>query len=124
MLNNYIDLLPKWGGYLRDKDRIHPDRFEHFLHDISAFEQEHFKRRGFEEDEKEWQISAENELDDSDFYGKHYGRKPTPKPADFAKRPLSLLDRPFAGATTKGTNANHDTKITTSMHVTPQWNED
>ncbi len=69
MLNNYIDLLPEWGGYLTNKEKIHPERFEQFLYHIAGFEEEHFKRRGYEENEPGWQLSSDNEEDEEDFYG-------------------------------------------------------
>jgi len=86
MLNTYIDLLPEWKGYLTDKEKIHPQRFEHFLYHIAAYEEEHFKRRGYEENEPGWQLSAENETEENDFYGTWYGGKPTPAVALIANR--------------------------------------
>lgn len=68
MLNNYIDLLPEWGGYLTDKEKIHPERFEQFLYNLAVFEEEHFKKRGYEENESGWQLSSDNELREDDFY--------------------------------------------------------
>mmetsp|Transcript_11614 Transcript_11614/g.21707 ORF Transcript_11614/g.21707 Transcript_11614/m.21707 type:complete len:746 (+) Transcript_11614:161-2398(+) len=88
MLNNYIDLLPEWGGYLTDKDKIHPERFEQFLFYLAAFEEEHFKRRGYEENEPGWQLSSDNEQDDDDFYGKYYGGGATPDAAKPANRKI------------------------------------
>jgi 5'-3' exoribonuclease 1 len=81
MLNNYIDLLPEWGGYLTNKDKIHPERFEQFLYHLAVFEEEHFKRRGYEENEPGWKLSSENETEEDDFYGRWYGDTPTPKVA-------------------------------------------
>ena len=69
MLNNYIDLLPEWGGYLTNKEKIHPERFEQFLYNLAVFEGEHFKKRGYEENESGWQLSNDNEEDEDDFYG-------------------------------------------------------
>ena len=80
MLSNYIDLLPEWGGYLTDKDSIHPQRFEQFIYHLSVYEEEHFKRRGYEENEAGWQLKSDGESDDS-FYGKYYGNPTTPKAA-------------------------------------------
>lgn len=77
MLNNYIDLLPEWKGYLTDKDKIHPSRFEQFVYNLASFEEEHFKRRSFEEKEPRWRLSSENELEDDDFYGVYHGGTPT-----------------------------------------------
>mmetsp|Transcript_22405 Transcript_22405/g.52823 ORF Transcript_22405/g.52823 Transcript_22405/m.52823 type:complete len:850 (-) Transcript_22405:2304-4853(-) len=78
MTTTYIDLLPEWGGYLTDKEKINPDRFESFLYHISVYEEEHFKRRGREEGEPGWSLSSENEEDDLDFYGTYYSGDPTP----------------------------------------------
>lgn len=86
MLNNYIDLLPEWGGYLTDKEKIHPHRFEQFIYHLAVFEQEHFKRRGYEENEPGWQLSTENEMEEDDFYGRWYGGGATPEPARPANR--------------------------------------
>jgi len=85
MLNNYIDLLPGWGGYLTDKEKIHPERFEQFVYHLAAFEEEHFKRRGHEEKESRFRLSAENETGEEDFYGKWYGDIPTPDAIKSAK---------------------------------------
>ena len=78
MLTNYIDLLPEWGGYLTDREKIHPQRVEQFLYHLSVYEYEHFKRRGYEENEPGWKLSPENEEDEDDFYGKYSSGKPTP----------------------------------------------
>jgi 5'-3' exoribonuclease 1 len=51
MLSIYIDLLPEWGDYLTNKDAIHPERFEEFVYNLAAYEEEHFSRRAFEENE-------------------------------------------------------------------------
>ena len=78
MLTNYIDWLPEWGGYLTDKEKIHPKRFEQFIYNLAVYEEEHFKRRGYEENEPGWKLSADNEQDENDFYGNYYSGKPTP----------------------------------------------
>jgi 5'-3' exoribonuclease 1 len=96
MLTNYIDLLPDWGGYLTDREKIHPQRFEQFIYHLALYESEHFKRRGFEENEPGWKLSADNEEDDLDFYGQYFSGKPTPDCAFPAKAkgsqpPLSKL---------------------------------
>ena len=78
MLNNYIDLLPEWGGYLTHKEKIHLERFEQFMYHIAVFEEEHFKRRSYEENEPGFKLSSEHETEDDDFYGKYFGGKPTP----------------------------------------------
>jgi 5'-3' exoribonuclease 1 len=81
MITNYIDLLPEWGGYLTDKEKIHPKRLEQFLYNLAAYEEEHFYRRGMEENEPGWKLSAENELEEDDFYGTFYGGGATPAAA-------------------------------------------
>lgn len=78
MMSNYIDLLPEWGGYLTDKEKLHPKRLEQFLYNLAAYEEEHFKRRGYEENEPGWKLSSDEELEEDDFYGVFYGNKPTP----------------------------------------------
>ena len=78
MLTNYIDLLPEWGGYLTEKEKIHPKRFEQFIYHLAVYEEEHFKRRGYEENEPGWKLSADMEGDKNDFYGNYYSGMPTP----------------------------------------------
>jgi len=78
MMSNYIDLLPEWGGYLTKKEKIHAERFEQFLYNLSIYEEEHFKRRGYEESEPGWKLFADNEVEEEDFYGTFYSGKPTP----------------------------------------------
>ena len=78
MMSNYIDLLPEWGGYLTKKEKIHPDRLEQFMYNLAIYEEEHFNRRGYEESEPGWKLSAENEEDVDDFYGTYYTGNPTP----------------------------------------------
>jgi len=97
MLDKYTGLLLEWGGYLTDKEQIHPDRFEQFLHELSFLESEHFKRRSFEEDEIGWRLDD----DEADlgvsapategkgearpgYYGTWYGGVPTPEGAKAA----------------------------------------
>lgn len=98
MMSNYIDLLPEWGDYLTKGERIHPDRMEEFLYRLSIYEQEHFKRRGFEENEPGWKLSAdeETENDDEDFYGTYYSGLPTPPCASAANREGSVPPPPRA----------------------------
>ena len=81
MITTYVDLLPEWGDYLTDKDKIHPKRFEQFMYNLAAFEEEHFKRRGFHENEPGWRLTAEVEGEEGDFYGTFYGGDPTPAAA-------------------------------------------
>ena len=88
MLNNYIDLLPEWGGYLTDKSAIHPGRLEQFFYSLAVFEEEHFRRRSYEENEPGWGLSCENELEEDDFYGRWYGATPTPELAKEASEKL------------------------------------
>ena len=109
MLNNYIDLLPEWGGYLTDKERIHPQRFEHFLYNLSPFEEEHFRKRGYSEKEPGWQLSADNELEDDDFYGIHFGSVPTPEHAKVSNVKHSTESGSNAGT---GVGSNSDDKVT------------
>jgi 5'-3' exoribonuclease 1 len=78
MTTTYIDLLPKWGGYLTDREKINPKRFEEFMYHLAVYEEEHFKRRGNEENEPGWKLSADTELDKYDFYGQFYEGSPTP----------------------------------------------
>jgi 5'-3' exoribonuclease 1 len=78
MMSNYIDLLEEWGDYLTRKEKIHPQRFEQLLYNLSIYEEEHFKRRGFEENEPGWKLSAEDETESDDFYGSYYTQHPTP----------------------------------------------
>jgi 5'-3' exoribonuclease 1 len=86
MMTSYVDLLAEWGDYLTDKEQIHPDRFEQFVHQLAVYEEEHFKRRGFEENEPGWKLTTELENEDTDFYGTHYSGKPTPDVAVPANR--------------------------------------
>ena len=90
MLNNYIDLLPEWGGYLTDKSAVHPARLEQFFYTLAVFEEEHFRRRSYEENEPGWGLSCENELEDDDFYGRFYGASPTPELAKEANEKLVI----------------------------------
>lgn len=88
MLNNYIDLLPEWGGYLTNKEAIHPGRLEQFVYNLAGFEEEHFRRRAFEENEPGWGLGTENEQEEEDFYGGWYGNTPTPLLAKEANHKL------------------------------------
>ena len=78
MMTTYIDLLPDWGGYLTDREKIAPERFEEFIYHLSVYEEEYFKKRGYEENEPGWKLEAENEHDENDFYGSFYSGNPTP----------------------------------------------
>jgi 5'-3' exoribonuclease 1 len=78
MMTTYIDLLPEWGGYLTDREKINPDRFEQFIYNLAVYEEEHFKKRGYEENEPGWKVSADNEIEKDDFYGTFYSGEATP----------------------------------------------
>ncbi|CAB9514453.1 5'-3' exoribonuclease [Seminavis robusta] len=86
MMSTYIDLLPEWGDYLTKKEQIHPQRFEQFLYHLAVYEEEHFKRRGFEENEPGWKLTADAEDDICDFYGEYFTKDPTPEAAKPANR--------------------------------------
>lgn len=100
MMSSYVDLLSEWGDYLTDKEKIHPERFEELMYRLSVYEEEHFKRRGYEENEPGWKLSAEDEREDDDFYGTYYSGAPTPTAAASANRkdgtPPDAEDRPMA----------------------------
>jgi len=51
MMSTYIELIPKWKGYLTCKEKINPERLEEFFSQLSFFEREHFQNRGRDEDE-------------------------------------------------------------------------
>jgi len=95
MLNNYIDLLPEWGGYLTNKGAVHPGRLEHFLYHLAVFEEEHFRRRGYEENELGWGLETDNEKGKDDFYGVCYGDTKTPKLAKEANQKLVVETNVF-----------------------------
>lgn len=86
MMTNYIDLLPEWGGYLTCKEKLHPERMEQLMYHLSIYEEEHFKRRAYEENESGWKLSSDDEQDAEDFYGKYYSGDPTPPCALGANR--------------------------------------
>jgi 5'-3' exoribonuclease 1 len=98
MMTAYVDLLPEWGDYLSDKEKIHPLRFEQFLYHLAAYEEEHFKRRGMEEDEPGWRMTANAENEDEDFYGTFYGGKPTPEVARPANKKMSITSSHLTAA--------------------------
>jgi len=81
MMTTYIDLLPDWGGYLTDREKIAPERFEEFIYHLSVYEEEYFKKRGYEENEPGWKLEADHEHDENDFYGMFYSGNPTPASA-------------------------------------------
>lgn len=86
-------MLEEWGDYLTKKEKIHPDRFEQFLYQLAVYEEEHFKRRGYEENEPGWQLSADHEDREDDFYGTYFTGEPTPDAAKPANRKLSMSER-------------------------------
>jgi 5'-3' exoribonuclease 1 len=100
MMSNYVDLLPEWGDYLTKKEKIHPQRFEQLMYQLSVYEEEHFKRRGYEENEPGWKLSADEENEREDFYGSYYSGEPTPAAAARANRkdgtPPDAEDQPMA----------------------------
>lgn len=79
MMTTYIDLLPDWGGYLTEREKISPERFEEFIYHLSVYEEEHFKKRGYEENEPGWKLESDSEHDENDFYGMFYSGNPTPE---------------------------------------------
>ena len=79
MMSTYIDMLEQWQGYITKKEKIHPQRLEEFLYRLAIYEEEHFKRRGSEENEPGWKLPSDAEEDDDlDFYGTFYSGAPTP----------------------------------------------
>lgn len=86
MMSNYVDLLPVWGGYLSKREKIHPKRFEQFMSNLAVYEEEHFKRRGYEENESGFKLESSEEQEDEDFYGTHYSGKATPAAAAAAHK--------------------------------------
>jgi len=86
MMGTYSDLLGEWGGYLTDKEKIHPQRFEEFMYNLAVFEAEHFAKRAYNENEAGWKLSTENEDDKDDFYGTFYSGNPTPECAKAANK--------------------------------------
>ncbi|KAL7554956.1 hypothetical protein ACHAWF_018516 [Thalassiosira exigua] len=95
VLNNYIDLLPEWGGYLTDKGKIHPGRLEQFFYNLAVFEEEHFRRRAYEENEPGWGLGTEHEQEEDDFFGGWYGDTPTPTLAKEANEKLVVETNVF-----------------------------
>lgn len=94
LMNTYTDLMvDSWGGYLTDKEYIYPDRFEEFVYHLAAFEEEHFKRRSYEEKDPGWRLSANDETDPEDFYGKCYGGVPTPEAAKSKQLPKEEIKK-------------------------------
>ena len=105
MLNNYIDLLPEWGGYLTNKGAIHPGRLEQFFYNLAVFEEEHFRRRAYEENEPGWGLGTENELEKDDFYGVWYGASKTPSMAKEANDKMVVETNIFKSVGNNGEQA-------------------
>jgi len=77
MMSTYVDCLPKWGGYMTKKEKISAPRMEEFMFVLAGYEEEHFRRRSFDESEPGFAL----EVDESEFYGSLYKRKKTPAKA-------------------------------------------
>ena len=63
MMNIYRDILPKLGGYLTDKAKVHVVRIEAFLQEVSRREPLYFQQRAIEE---------KDEIYAGDQYKQHY----------------------------------------------------
>lgn len=63
MMNIYRDILPKLGGYLTDKAKVHLVRIEVFLQEVSRREPLYFQQRAIEE---------KDEIYAGDKYKSHY----------------------------------------------------
>lgn len=81
MLEIYRRLLPQWKGFLTEKEKIHPQRFEHFMFHVASQEEEHFHQRARRESEPGWALPLDNEKDRFDMYGTYFSGEPTPKVA-------------------------------------------
>eukprot|EP00934_Nitzschia_sp_Nitz4_P006965 Nitzschia sp. Nitz4//scaffold141_size107518//35241//37253//NITZ4_004273-RA/size107518-processed-gene-0.107-mRNA-1//1//CDS//3329536279//6955//frame0 len=97
MLKRYMKLVTQWGGFLTDKEKIHPQRFEELLYHLASFEEKFFQIRAKKEKEPGWSLPAKSERAEGDFYGKHFTGTPTPKAATLANKkgstpPPSYLD--------------------------------
>jgi 5'-3' exoribonuclease 1 len=120
MMTNYIDLLPEWGGYLTHRDKLHPQRFEQFMYHLSIYEEEHFKRRAYEENEPGWKLSASesDEDDPDDFYGTCYSGNPTPPCAVGANQKgqpePAEEDRPMAPTGNRAFRRKHEDSLSRS----------
>ena len=118
MTGSYMELLPDWDGYLTKKERIHPQRLEQMLYHLAVYEEEHFKRRGLEENEPGWKLSTEDEEDDEDFYGNYFSGKPTPPAAALANRkgnePPPSEERPMAPTGNRAFRKQHPDNLSRS----------
>ncbi len=68
MLSTYTDMLPTFGGYLTDKEKIHPARFQMFLDELMRYEKGFFESRAVEENEKGW--AGTDDMGYDEFYYK------------------------------------------------------
>jgi 5'-3' exoribonuclease 1 len=118
MMSNYIDCLTEWGGYISNKEKIHPQRFEEFVYNLAAYEEKYFERRGYEEVEPGWKLSAETEEEADDFYGTFYSGNPTPAAAQAANRKGSAEpkaeDRPMAPSGNRAFRRKHPDNLSRS----------
>jgi len=78
---------------LTDKEKIHPQRLEQFVYHLAVYEEEHFKRRGYEENEPGWKLSSDFEEDKDDFYGTYYTGTATPAAATGASKKGGALPK-------------------------------
>lgn len=113
MMGSYIDLLPEWKGYLTDREKIHPQRFEQFIYHLAVYEEEHFKKRGYEENEPGWKLPSEYEEDKNDFYGTYFSGNPTPEAAvaanaKGAEPPPSVMPDTAGGGAAETPDAGSD----------------
>lgn len=116
MLSIYIDLLPVWGGYLTNKDSIHPERFEEFIYATAAYEQEHFARRSFQENEPGFALPPHPE----EYYGTHYERSDSwsNNPSTVTTQPNPVLKRNGKTALKHQVpfDEEHDKKVINRFH--------
>jgi len=83
------------GGYLTHKGAVHPGRLEHFFYHLAVFEEEHFRRRSYEENEVGWGLETDNEKEKDDFFGTCYGKTKTPKLAKEANQKIVVETNVF-----------------------------
>lgn len=114
MLSIYTDLLPVWGGYLTNKDSIHPERFEEFVFATAAYEQEHFARRAFQENEPGFALLPHPE----EYYGKHYEREDSWSKNPVVMQPSAVLKRngKLAVRHQIPSDEDHDKKVINRFH--------
>jgi len=68
---------------------------EQFFYHLAVFEEEHFRRRAYEENEPGWGLGTENELEKDDFYGVWYGASKTPAMAKEANQKMVVETNVF-----------------------------